>query len=32
MSKTTAYTVEVYKEDKRIRKDERYGRCVSSRL
>lgn len=26
MSKTIAYTVEVYKEDKRIRKDERFGR------
>jgi uncharacterized protein (DUF2126 family) len=26
MSKLTAYTVEVYKADKRIKKDERYGR------
>ena len=26
MSKLTAYTLEVYKEDKRIKKDERYGR------
>ena len=26
MSKLTAYTVELYKADKRIKKDERYGR------
>lgn len=26
MSKLTAYTIEVYKADKRIKKDERYGR------
>ena len=26
MSKLTAYTIELYKADKRIRKDERYGR------
>ena len=26
MSKLTAYTLEVYKADKRIKKDERYGR------
>jgi hypothetical protein len=26
MSKLTAYTVELYKTDKRIKKDERYGR------
>lgn len=26
MTKLTAYTVEVYKADKRIKKDERYGR------
>ena len=26
MSKLTAYTVEVYKADRRIKKDERYGR------
>jgi hypothetical protein len=26
MSKLTAYTVELYKSDRRIRKDERYGR------
>ena len=26
MSKLTAYTVELYKSDKRIKKDERYGR------
>ena len=26
MSKLTAYTVEVYKADKRIKKDERFGR------
>lgn len=26
MSKLTAYTVEVYKADKRIKKDERYGK------
>jgi len=26
MSKLTAYTLEVYKTDRRIRKDERYGR------
>ena len=26
MGKMTAYTVEVYKSDKRIKKDERYGR------
>jgi hypothetical protein len=26
MSKLTAYTVEIYKADKRIKKDERYGR------
>ena len=26
MSKLTAYTLEIYKTDKRIKKDERYGR------
>jgi hypothetical protein len=26
MGKTTAYTFEIYKADKRIKKDERYGR------
>ena len=26
MSKTTAITIEVYKKDKRIKRDERYGR------
>ena len=26
MSKLTAYTIELYKKDKRIKKDERYGR------
>lgn len=26
MSKLTAYTVELYKADKRIKKDERYGK------
>ena len=26
MSKLTAYTIELYKADKRIKKDERYGR------
>ena len=26
MSKLTAYTIELYKSDKRIKKDERYGR------
>jgi len=26
MSKLTTYTVELYKSDKRIKKDERYGR------
>lgn len=26
MSKLTAYSVEIYKSDKRIKKDERYGR------
>ena len=26
MSKLTAYTVEIYKADKRIKRDERYGR------
>lgn len=26
MSKLTAYTVELYKQDRRIKKDERYGR------
>jgi hypothetical protein len=26
MSKLTAYTIEIYKADKRIKKDERYGR------
>lgn len=26
MSKLTAYTLEIYKADKRIKKDERYGR------
>jgi hypothetical protein len=26
MSKLTAYSIEIYKKDRRIRKDERYGR------
>lgn len=29
MSKLTAYTVVIYKADKRIRKDERYGRNLA---
>lgn len=29
MSKLTAYTVVIYKKDKRIRKDERYGRNLA---